>query len=125
MLDTADRDPQTTILSVDGIGAHDHVLRAAMLARMPKARAILPFVRLSHASPSEYSWVDDARRSRIVHQAKGGEQRDPLMPLLFSIGIQDALEEVARSLQASNCACTSMTCVFFASPTESRHCSRS
>ena len=28
-------------------------------------------------------------------QAEGGEQGDPLMPLLFSIGIQGALEEVA------------------------------
>ena len=42
-----DRVPQTTILSVDGIGAYDHVLRVAMLgrlARMPKTREILPFV---------------------------------------------------------------------------------
>ena len=42
----------------------------------------------------------DTGRSRIVHQVEGGEQGDPLMLLLFSVGIQDALEEVARSLQA-------------------------
>ena len=34
----------------------------------------------------------------MVTQAEGGEQGDPLMPLLFSIGIQGALEQVARSL---------------------------
>ena len=110
-----DTDPQATILSVDGIGAYDHVLRAAMLgrlARMPKARAILPFVRLSYASPSEYSWVDDTGRSRIVHQAEGGEQGDPLMPLLFSVGIQDALEEVARSLQAGEQLCAYLDDVY-------------
>ena len=43
-------DPQATILSVDGVGAYDHVLRATMLERlmrMPTAKAMLPFVRLS------------------------------------------------------------------------------
>ena len=29
---------------------------------------------------------------------KGGEQGDPMMPLLFSIGIQQALEEVAAAM---------------------------
>ena len=35
----------------------------------------------------------------------GGEQGDPLMPLLFSIGIQSALEEVARSLEPGEQLC--------------------
>ena len=37
-----DANPRATILSVDGVGAYDHVLRSAMLERllhMPKARA--------------------------------------------------------------------------------------
>ena len=41
-----DGDPNMTILSVDGIGACDNVLRPAMLGRlvqMPGAREILPF----------------------------------------------------------------------------------
>ena len=45
-----DRDGSATILSVGGIGAHDHVSRAAMLERlekMPAARSILP-LRLSY-----------------------------------------------------------------------------
>ena len=49
--------------------------------------AILPFVWLSCATPSNYSWWDA--------KLKG----DPLMPLLFSIGIQAALEEVAAILE--------------------------
>ena len=39
-----------TVLSVDGIGAYDHVYRAAMLSRlmqMPEPRSLLPFVRLA------------------------------------------------------------------------------
>ena len=38
-------------------------------------------------------------------QAEGGEQGDPLMPLLFSIGIQSALEEVSQSLLVSERLC--------------------
>ena len=69
------------------------------LKNMPRAaRAILPFVRLSYAQPSRYSWVDEEGHRRTVTQAEGGEQGDPLMPLLFSIGIQQALEEVAAAM---------------------------
>ena len=56
-----DRDANLAILSVDGIGAYDHIFRSSMLGRlknMPKARATLPFVRLSDAQPSRHSWVD-------------------------------------------------------------------
>ena len=41
-----DSDAAATVLSVDGIGAYDHISRSAMLerlSRMPKTRAILPF----------------------------------------------------------------------------------
>ena len=85
-----------TILTVDGVGAYDHVLRSAMLGRlhsMPAARSLLPFVRMSYAQPSSYQWIDAGGEARSVTQAEGGEQLDPLMPLLFSIGIQGALEE--------------------------------
>ena len=44
-----DLDPRTTVLSIDGTGAYDNVLREAMLSGLnavPEARAILPFVRL-------------------------------------------------------------------------------
>ena len=57
-----DVNPNATVLSVDGVGAYDHILRAAMmnrLARMPNAKALLPFVLLSYSAPSEYDWHDD------------------------------------------------------------------
>ena len=96
-----DANPNATILTVDGIGAYDHVLRSAMLGRlaaMPSARSLLPFVRMSYAQQSCYQWFDDGGEAREVTQAEGGEQGDPLMPLLFAIGIQGALEEVAAAL---------------------------
>ena len=49
--------PRATVLSVDGIGAYDHVLRAAMLSRlerMQEAKALIPFVMPSYSEPSTY-----------------------------------------------------------------------
>ena len=110
-----DADPNLTVLSVDGIGAYDHILRTSMLTRlrnMPGAREILPFVRLSYAQPSEYSWYDESGQRRTVRQAEGGEQGDPMMPLLFSIGIQGALEEVSRSLRPEERLCAFLDDVY-------------
>ena len=100
--------PDATVLSVDGVGAYDHVLRAAMLgrfARMPNAKALLPFLLLSYSALSTYDWYDDEGERKTVTQAEGGEQGDPPMPLLFSIGIQSAVEEVCRSLLAGERLC--------------------
>ena len=110
-----DARPTATILSVDGIGAYDHVHRATMLSRlhqMPGARAILPFVRLSYAQPSNYAWYHDEGERRIVTQAEGGEQGDPLMPLLFAIGIQGVLEEVATHLADGEQLCAFLDDVY-------------
>ena len=110
-----DADPDATVLSVDGIGAYDHVHRAAMLSRlleMPRARSLLPFVRLSYGQPSQYTWQDESGQDRTVVQAEGGEQGDPLMPLLFSIGIQGALEEVAATLERGEQLCAFLDDVY-------------
>ena len=103
-----DSDAAATVLSVDGIGAYDHISRSAMLerlSRMPKARVILPFVRLSYGHPSTNSWWDQNGDKRAVSQAEGGDQGGPLMPMLFSIGIQGALEEVAAQLEPGEQLC--------------------
>ena len=57
-------------------------------------------------TPSGHQWFNDDGECRRVTQAEGGEQGDPLMPLLFSLGIEGASEEVAASLsfQVSSCA---------------------
>ena len=103
------------VVTVDGTGAYDHVLRSAMLGRlasMPGARSLLPFVRMSYAQPSSYQWFDDQGAAHVVTQAEGGEQGDPLMPLLFSIGIQGALEEVAASLLPGEQLCAFLDDVY-------------
>ena len=64
--------------------------------RMPFARTLLPFIRLSYAQPSQYLWHDEEGVRPTVTQAEGGEQGDPFMPFLFPIGIQGVLEEVVE-----------------------------
>ena len=76
------------------------------------ARAILPFVRLSYAQPSNYAWYNDEGERRFVTQAEGGEHGDPLMPLLFAIGIQGVLEEVATHLADGEQLCVFLDDVY-------------
>ena len=80
------------------------------LAHMPKARAILPVVRLFYGALSSYSRQDDAGKLRTVTQGEGGEQGDPLMPLLFSIGINGALEDVVAHLKDGEQLCAFRVC---------------
>ena len=56
-----------TILSVDGIGAYDHIHRAAMFGpTLAHARCQdTSFVRLSH-EPSQYLWHDEEGVRRTV-----------------------------------------------------------
>ena len=94
-------DPNATILSIDGIGAFDLVSRGAMLQGLANlCPAALPFVRQFYGSPSHYIWEDDAGVVHDVAQGEGGEQGDPMMPLLFSLGQHAALMAVQRQLAA-------------------------
>ena len=97
-----DQNPQATVLSVDGICAFDHVYRSAMLSKLlevPKLQGLIPFVRQSYAQRSCYIWEDDRGEKHLIWQGEGGEQGDPMMPMLFSLAIHNALTEVKNSLQ--------------------------
>ena len=75
----------------------------AMLSKLdslPKARAMLPFFCLSYGKPSRYSWGHESGDTWFVVQAEGGEQGDPLMPMLFALGIRDALAGAKSELHA-------------------------
>ena len=93
--------PTATVLSVDGIGAYDHVFRGAMLSKLlsePALHGLLPFVRAMYSEESHYTWRDDSGNLHDIVQCEGGEQGDPLVPLLFSLGIHDALSEAKNMM---------------------------
>ena len=95
-------DPQATILSLDAVGAFDHVSRGAMLqglASRPDLAPLLPYAAQWYGSPSQYTWTDAAGYLHHVQQAEGGEQGDPLMPALYSIAQHNALAEVHATLR--------------------------
>ena len=95
-------DPRCTILSIDGVGAFDHVSREAMLHGLrnnPALSQALPFVRQFYGSSSTYLWYDDRGVAHEVRQAEGGEQGDPLMPGLFALAQHPALLAAQQSLQ--------------------------
>ena len=57
-----DANRAATVLSIDGIGAYDHVHRSAMVAKLlevPSLRGLLPFVRSTYGRPTSYTWIDE------------------------------------------------------------------
>ena len=91
-------DEDATIVSVGGIKACDLISRKALLdglLSVERGEQLLPFVG------SFYE--DEMGTNHRILQGEGGEQGDPLMPLLFSLGqhraltaIQDLLMEGER-----------------------------
>ena len=95
-------DREATILSIDGIGAYDLISRNAMLRgvlSMVDGAKLIPYIRLFYGSPSTFLWEDDMGNVHHVRQGEGGEQGDPLMPLLFSLGMHSALVAVKAKLK--------------------------
>ena len=94
-------DARATVLSVDAVGAFDHVARQAMLEGLRAREDLLPLLpcaRQFYATSSSYTWVDDAGTGHEVRQSEGGEQGDPLMPSLFSLAQHPALHEFQTHL---------------------------
>ena len=93
--------PELVIVSVDGVGAFDHVRRSAMLQKLmscPSLSALVPYVRQWYGRQSCYLWTDEDGVVHDILQGEGGEQGDPLMPALFALAQHDALEAARRRL---------------------------
>ena len=94
-----DANSTTTVLSVDGMGTYDRVFggdHVVQVALLTSAAWPLPFVRAMYSEPSHYTWRDDSGNLHDIVQYEGGEQGDPLVPLLFSLGTHDAMSEAKR-----------------------------
>ena len=84
-----DENPRSTVLSVDGIGAFDLISLKSMLEALMTLEGgpeVIPFVRMFFGKPSTYIWENEDGIAHIIEQGEGGEQGDPLMPLLFALG---------------------------------------
>ena len=114
-------DPEATITTIDGISAFDSISRRAMLLGLDKVvggRQALPFVRLFHSEQSAYLWEDDAGTVHTIHQGEGGEQGDPLTPLLFSLGQHASLEALQRRMRPTERLMAYLDDIYFASRPE-------
>ena len=97
-----DMSTSTTVVSVDGVGAYDHISRKCMfdgLLASPALVPLVPLVRLFYGGDSEYLFYDASGAAHAVLQSEGGEQGDPLMPGLFAVGIHQALRAAHASFQ--------------------------
>jgi len=95
-----DADEDTVVVSLDGIGAFDHVQRAAFFAKVasvPSLEPLLPLVRMLYGSQSCFLWTDDEGVTHEVVQAEAGEQGCPLMQALFALAQHEGLVAAARS----------------------------
>lgn len=100
-----DCDEDLVVVSLDGIGAYDHIRRSSMLGKLrelPQAQAMLPFVLLFYGDASTYTWFDSQGEPHEISQGEGGEQGDPLMPALFALGLHDALVSAASQLHSED-----------------------
>eukprot|EP00959_Pyramimonas_sp_CCMP1952_P326777 6840389-Pyramimonas_sp.AAC.1 len=69
--------PTKVIMSVDGVGAFDHISRASIfqsLLQNPALHGLIPFVRLWYGVQSEFRWTDDEGNAHTIFQGDGGEQ---------------------------------------------------
>ena len=64
-------------------------------------RDIMPFVRQFCGQPSTFLWESDDGTVHQIEQGQGGEQGDPLMPLLFALGQHASLCATRDSLKVS------------------------
>ena len=87
--------------SIDGISAYDLISRQAMLDGMKHiARgSASPFVSMFYGHLSSYLWEDAVGKVHTISHGEGGEQGDPMMPLLFSLGQHPALQRVQSQLR--------------------------
>ena len=63
----------------------------AKLLEIPELQGLLPFARFAYAETTTNVWEDDEGVLHHIKQGEGGKQGDPLMPLLFSLGVHNAL----------------------------------
>eukprot|EP00959_Pyramimonas_sp_CCMP1952_P117133 2448355-Pyramimonas_sp.AAC.1 len=68
----SESDPDKVILSIDGVGAFDHVCRTRMFEDMSadaSLQGFLPFVKQWYGVQSRFKWKDDQDQVNDIMQA--------------------------------------------------------
>ena len=73
-----DDNPRMIVLSVDGVGAHDHVLRATILSSA-RISEFAPYCETGVFITFIIFVEDEAGQRHTIEQHEGGEQSDPLV----------------------------------------------
>ena len=113
-----DLNPEVTVTSIDGVGAYDLISRSAMLEgllRMEGGDQILPFVRMFCSNPSTYLWEDELGITQHIAQGEGGENGDPLMPMLFALAQHQAPVQAQARLSGDEKLCAFLDDIYITS----------
>ena len=73
----------TTVVSVDGVGAYNHISRSCMFQGLhdsPNLASLIPLVRMLDGGDSECLFHDESGHANIVVQSEGAEQGDCKCP---------------------------------------------
>ena len=81
-------------------------------------RSILPFVWMFYGSP--HLWEDEMGVVQHIPQGEGGEQGDPLMPMLFALGQHQALVQTQARLRNNEKVMAFLDDIHIASPQPDR-----
>ena len=69
-----DADPECTVLSIDGVGAYDHVLRSRFPSNLHSVPRTVALCEVHLPQTTTYVWEDGAGVRHRNQQAEGGEQ---------------------------------------------------
>ena len=75
------------------------------LLHMEGGEKLLPFVRMFYSTPSTFLWEDEEGTVHVIPQGEGGDQGDPLMPMLFALGQHSSLVTVSDRLHHGERLC--------------------
>ena len=72
-----DRDPNCTVLSIDGVGTFDSVSKKAMMTavhNMDQGEKLIPFLLQFYGHPSTHLWEDEEGTVHEIQQGEGGSR---------------------------------------------------
>ena len=118
-----DLDPDTTITSIERVGAYGLFSRNAMLEgllQMDGGDQIIPFVRMFYGGPSTYIWEDEMGTTQYIPQGEGKEQGDPSpplspLPMLYALGQHGSLVATQERMIGNEKVFASLDDVYLAS----------